>query len=58
MIPLSLRAFKGEGEIRTEARMRALHACGPLVQYWGKGDLEGWVLFVEGLGLLVGVGSV
>ena len=38
LIPLSLRAFKGEGEIRTEAHVRALHARGPLVQYWGEGD--------------------
>ncbi len=36
-IPLSLRAFKVEGEIRIEAHVRALHARGPLIQYWGKG---------------------
>ena len=38
LVPLSLRAFKGEGEIRTEARTGAVHPCGPLVQYWGEGD--------------------
>ncbi len=34
LVPLSLRAFKGEGEIRIEAHVRALHARGPLIQYW------------------------
>ena len=36
-VPLSLRAFKGEGEIRIEAHVRAEHAHGPLIQYWGEG---------------------
>ena len=35
LVPLALRAFKGEGERRTEGRTYAVHACGPLVQYWG-----------------------
>ena len=34
----TLRAFKGEGEIRIEAHVRAEHARGPLIQYWGEGD--------------------
>ncbi len=34
----TLRAFKGEGDIRTEGRMGAQHPCVPLVQYWGEGD--------------------
>ena len=38
LVPLSLRAFKGEGEIRIEAHVRAEHARGPLIQYWGEGD--------------------
>ena len=38
LIPLSLRAFKGEGEIRIEAHVRAEHTRGPLIQYWGEGD--------------------
>ncbi len=33
-----LRAIKGEGEIRLEVHVCALHARGPLVQYWGEGD--------------------
>ena len=37
-VPLSLRAFKGEGEIRIEAHVRALHARGPLIQYWWDGE--------------------
>ena len=37
-IPLSLRAFNGEGEIRTEADACAMHMRMPLVRYWG----EGW----------------
>ena len=37
MIPLSLRACKGEGEERTEAHVGALHPRGPLVRYWGVG---------------------
>ena len=36
LIPLSLRAFKGEGEIRIEVHVRAGHARGPLIQYWGE----------------------
>ena len=36
-VPLSLRAFKGEGEGRIEAGMGALHPCRPLLQYWGEG---------------------
>ena len=40
MIPLSLRAFKGEGEIRTEAHVGAVHPRGPLVQYLGKREME------------------
>ena len=36
-IPLSLRAFKGEGERRTEAYACAMHMRMPLVQYWGEG---------------------
>ena len=36
-----LRAFKGEGERRTEAHVGALHPRGPLVQYWGGG--RGWI---------------
>ncbi len=39
LIPLSLRAYKGEGEIRIEGRMGALHPCGPLIQYWGEGGM-------------------
>jgi len=35
LIPLSLRAFKVEGERITEGRTYAVHTCGPLVQYWG-----------------------
>ena len=38
LIPLSLRAIKGEGEIRIEAHVRAEHARGPLIQYWGERD--------------------
>ena len=38
LIPLSLRAIKGEGEIRIEVHVRALHARGPLIQYLGEGD--------------------
>ena len=37
-VPLSLGAIKGEGEIRIEAHVRAEHARGPLIQYWGEGD--------------------
>ena len=33
LIPLSLRAIKGEGERRTEADVGALHPRLPLVQY-------------------------
>ncbi len=33
LVPLSLRADKGEGEIRTEARIGVERQCGPLVQY-------------------------
>ena len=35
-IPLSLRAFNGEGERRTEAYACAMHMRMPLVQYWGE----------------------
>ena len=37
LVPLSLRAYKGEGERRTEADVGALHPRRPLVQYWGGG---------------------
>ena len=47
LIPLSLRAVKGEGERRTEAHVRAEHARGPLVQYWGEG--EGFRLLGAGM---------
>ena len=40
-IPLSLRAFKGEGEIRTEGCIAALRQCIPLVQYWLEGKVRG-----------------
>ena len=51
LVPLSprigvrgrLRACKGEGERRTEAQVRAEHAPGPLVQYWGEGDGARWL---------------
>ena len=36
-IPLSLRAYKGEGERRIEAGVGATHPRLPLVQYWGEG---------------------
>ena len=32
----ALRAFKGEGERRTEGHVGAQHPRGPLVQYWGE----------------------
>ncbi len=38
LVPLSLRAYKGEGERRTEADACALHMRLPLVQYWGRGE--------------------
>ncbi len=37
LVPLSLRAYKGEGERRTEAGVGATHPRLPLVQYWGGG---------------------
>ena len=36
LVPLSLRAYKEEGERRTEADACALHMRLPLVQYWGR----------------------
>ena len=36
----TVRACKGEGEIRKEARIGPGRQCGPLVQYWGKGQRE------------------
>ena len=53
---LTLRAFKGEGEIRTEGRTDAQHPCGPLVQYWEKGDArKGCAWQGAGVGLGRGV---
>ena len=45
LVPLSLRAYKGEWEIRIEAHVRALHARGPLIQYWGE---WGWIPVLGG----------
>ena len=51
MIPLSLRAFKGEGEIRIEAHVRAEHARGPLIQYWGEGDGRSHTICLKWFGM-------
>ena len=52
---LTLRAIKGEGEKRIEAHVRAVHARGPLIQYWGEGDgtprphTSGWIPDCSGM---------
>ena len=52
LVPLSLRAIKGEGERRTEADVGAERQRLPLVQYWreglGRTDGGGGALFAEG----------
>ena len=57
-VPLSLEGRKGEGEIRIEAHVRALHARGPLIQYWVEGRWDGFRLSAAGMTEGVGVSTI
>ena len=43
LVPLSLRANKGEGEKKQRGAPAPRRRCTPLVWYWGEGDRESWL---------------